>query len=185
MTKSAEVCTRLTAHRDCPQPTRPKSYYPKANHQRFRLRTKPAPVAAVEQLRKSGDFFFLSILLICITCSPCLQGHVRPCLFPNLRTKPQRFQMLDSKKETRVHQSFCSVDVLSFCGHLSCLRSTSSGAGECLSEVRLQILAEITARPWSSQLGSRLEKQIKQESKKWCGYERFDIQFSSLKVLKS
>lgn len=83
--------------------------------------------------------------------------------------------MLDSKKETRVHQSFCSVDVLSFWGHLSCRRTTSSGAGQCLLEVRLQILAEIAGRPWSSQLGSRLEKQIKQESKKWCGYERFDI----------
>lgn len=62
MTKSAEVRTRLTAHRDCPQPTRPKSYYPKANHQRFCLRTKPAPVAAVEQLRKSGDFFFINLV---------------------------------------------------------------------------------------------------------------------------
>lgn len=136
MTKGAEVCTWLTAHRGCLQSTRSKSYYPKDNHQRsFLSDNKDCTCDCCRTAEKEQRFFFIN-LVICVTCSSCLQGHVRPSLFPNLRTKPRRFQTLNSKKETRVHQSFCSMDVLSYWGHLSCLRNTSSGAGDCLSRAQ-------------------------------------------------
>lgn len=112
MSKSAGVCTRLTPTMAVCNPHDLRAIIPRMITI-LRPENKDSTCGCCRAAEIEQSFFhrFSYSHHVLFVSS----GHVGPNLFPNLRTKPRRFQTLDSKKEARVHQSFCSMVALSFC----------------------------------------------------------------------
>lgn len=125
---------------------------------------RTSTIICVWEHRLDQRFFSSIHNCFCIMCPSNLWGHARSSLFPNIRTKAQRFPVLVSKKKLRKpHQGLCFLDVLSSVAVSGALRTlpgeqqTASLSRGLAIGNRWKLDSEITARRTCNPLESGLK----------------------------